>query len=209
MTQRNKAITKKIQDTLTPEKVLQDLMDGNQRFLNSKAITVDTKTLISQTATAQHPKAIILSCIDARVPVEILFDQTIGDVFVTRIAGNFENSDILGGMEFACKITGSKLVLVLGHEDCGAIKAACNEVKMGNITAMLSNITPAIEQTKKEVKLDVSHKNFIKQTAKNNVLLTIKRVREKSPILKELEEKGKIKIVGGFYKTATGKVSLL
>ena len=138
----SKAIDKPTQDTLSPNSVLKDLMDGNNRFTDDSLNTVDNKSLVQQTTGGQFPKAVILSCIDSRVPVETVFDQAIGDVFVARVAGNFENTDILGSMEYSCKVAGSKLVLVLGHESCGAVKAACDGVELGNITSMLSNILP-------------------------------------------------------------------
>ncbi len=208
---RNKAITKEVQDLLTPVKVLQDFIEGNSRFIRNELNTIDHKALISQTADGQHPKAIVLSCIDSRVPVELIFDQTIGDIFVARVAGNFENTDILGSMEYSCKVAGSKLVFVLGHESCGAIKAACDHVKLGNITSLLENIQPAVKLSETQVKgkHDSSNNEFIIKTTENNVQLTIQRIREKSPILKEMEENGEIKIIGGVYQISNGKVTLL
>jgi carbonic anhydrase len=151
----------------------------------------------------------MLSFIDSRVPVELIFDQTIGDVFVARVAGNFEITDILGSIEYSCKVAGSKLVFVLGHESCGAIKAACDHVKLGKITALLENIQPAVKFSETQVKHDSSNNEFIIKTTENNVQLTIQRIREKSPILKEMEEAGEIKIIGGVYHISSGKVSLL
>jgi carbonic anhydrase len=207
----NKAITKEVQDGLTPMKVLQDFMEGNSRFIRGEAHTIDHKALIMQTTDGQHPKAIVLSCIDSRVPVELIFDQTIGDIFVARVAGNFENIDILGSMEYSCSVAGSKLVLVLGHESCGAIKAACDRVELGNITSMLNNIQPAVKKSEEEVSGDHNSSNvqFVDKTIENNVQLTIQRIREKSPILNEMEEMGEIKIVGGVYHISSGKVVML
>jgi carbonic anhydrase len=207
----NKAITKEVQDKLTPVSVLQDFIEGNSRFIRNEAHTVDHKTLITQTTDGQHPKAIILSCIDSRVPVELIFDQTIGDVFVARVAGNFENTDILGSMEYSCRVAGSKLVLVLGHESCGAVKAACDHVELGNITSMLNNIQPAVKKSEGEISGDHNSSNvaFVDKTIENNVQLTIQRIREKSPILNEMEEMGEIKIVGGVYHISSGKVTIL
>ncbi len=204
------AINKEVQDTLTADSVLQDLLDGNARFVGNTANTVDTSALVDQTVGGQFPKAVVLSCIDSRVPVELVFDQTIGDIFVARVAGNFENTDILGSMEYSCKVAGSKLVFVLGHESCGAVKAACDHVELGNITALLDNIQPAVTKSEGEVSGDHNSSNteFVNQTIKNNVLLTIDRIREKSPILKEMEDNGEIKIVGGVYHLSNGKVSL-
>jgi carbonic anhydrase len=206
-----KAITKEVQDKLTPMLVLEDFIEGNSRFTENKGNTADHKALITQTTTGQHPKAIVLSCIDSRVPVELIFNQTIGDVFVARVAGNFENTDILGSMEYSCKVAGSKLVFILGHESCGAVKAACDHVKLGNITAMLDNIQPAVKKSEGEVsgEHNSSNSEFVDKTIENNVLLTIERIREKSPILKEMEAMKEIKIVGGVYHISSGKVTLL
>jgi carbonic anhydrase len=206
----NNAINKKIQDTLTADTVLQDLLDGNARFVESNANSVNTKALVEQTISGQYPKAVVLSCIDSRVPVELVFDQTIGDIFVARVAGNFENTDILGSLEYSCKVAGSKLVFILGHESCGAVKAACDHVELGNITALLNNIQPAVKLSESQVNgaHDSSNVEFVNQTIKNNVELTIERIREKSAVLKEMEDNGEIKIVGGVYHLSNGKVSL-
>tara|TARA_R110001606_G_scaffold3415_7_gene14852 strand:- start:56 stop:691 length:636 start_codon:yes stop_codon:yes gene_type:complete len=211
MPHRNKAITKEQQDNLTPMKVLQDFIEGNARFIRDEVHSIDHKALISQTTESQHPKAIVLSCIDSRVPVELIFDQTIGDVFVARVAGNFENTDILGSMEYSCKVAGSKLVFVLGHESCGAIKAACDHVELGNITALLENIKPAVKLSETQVKgkHNSSNNEFVEKTIENNVRLTIQRIRERSPILNKMEENGEIKIVGGVYHISSGKVTML
>ena len=188
-----------------------ELKNGNNRFVTNNLNSVDNQALISQTTTGQFPKAVLLSCIDSRVPVETVFDQAIGDVFVARVAGNFENIDILGSIEYSCKVAGSKLVFVLGHESCGAVKAACDGVELGNITAMLDNIMPAVHKSSKEVEGEAnsSNKDFVAATVSNNVVLTMDRIREKSPILKEMEDNGDIKIVGGVYKLSTGKVEML
>ncbi len=205
------ATTKDKQDTLTPKSVLKDLLEGNGRYVANNRTPSDITKLIEQTTDGQFPKAIILSCIDSRVPVEMAFDQSIGDIFVARVAGNFENVDILGSMEYSCKVAGSKLVFVLGHENCGAVRAACDNVELGNITDMLSKIKPAVEASTKEVsgKHNSSNKEFVAKTVENNVLLTIDRIREKSPILAEMEKNEEIKIVGGVYCLKTGQVSLL
>ena len=211
MKTRNKAISKDMQSDFTPSGVLNDLLEGNKRFINDITQSVDNSALIQQTTGGQFPKAVILSCIDSRVPVETIFDQAIGDVFVARVAGNFENTDILGSLEYSCKVAGSKLVLVLGHESCGAVKAACDGVELGNITSMLNNILPAVKQSADEVdgELNSSNKEFVTKTIENNVMLTMDRIREKSPILKEMEDNGGIKIVGGVYSLHTGKVEML
>lgn len=208
---RNTAINKEVQQSLSPNEVLQDLIDGNNRFVNNELEEVAHLDLVKQTISGQNPKAVILSCIDSRVPVEQVFDQSVGDVFVSRVAGNFENTDILGSLEYSCAVAGSKLILVLGHESCGAVKAACDGVELGNITSMLSNIMPAVKKSTEEVagENNSSNNEFVAKTVENNVLLTIDRIREKSPILKDLEDKGDIKIVGGVYSLQDGKVSML
>ena len=208
---KNIAITKEVQDSLTPTSVLNDLMEGNKRFTSNNLEQVDNKALVEQTVSGQYPKAVILSCIDSRVPVETIFDQAIGDVFVARVAGNFENTDILGSMEYSCKVAGSKLIFVLGHESCGAVKAAVDGVELGNITHLLSNITPAVRKTADEVQGEANSSNseFVAKTVANNVKLTMERIRQRSSILKEMEENGEINIVGGVYMLSTGKVELL
>jgi len=208
---KNIAITKDVQEALTPKNVLQDLLEGNNRFINGSSEGADNSALVSQTTAGQFPKAVVLSCIDSRVPVETVLDQAIGDIFVARVAGNFENIDILGSLEYSCKAAGSKLVLVLGHESCGAVKAACDGVKLGNITAMLDNIMPAVIKSAEEVagETNSSNKAFVAKAVENNVMLTIKRIREKSEILRDMEDNGEIAIVGGVYSLQTGKIDML
>lgn len=208
---KNIAITKDMQSVMTPESVLKDLLEGNERFVNGKSEGADNAALVNQTTGGQYPKAVVLSCIDSRVPVETVLDQAIGDIFVARVAGNFENADILGSLEYSCKVAGSKLVLVLGHEACGAVKAACDGVELGNITHLLSNILPAVHQSAEQVdgETNSSNKAFVAKTVENNVKLTMDRIRIKSPILKEMEDNGEISIVGGVYSLHTGKVEML
>lgn len=208
---RNKAINKPAQDALTPDIVLQELLEGNERFVNNTPAAVSHLDLVKDTITGQYPKAVILSCIDSRVPVEQVFDQAIGDVFVARVAGNFENTDILGSIEYACGVAGSKLIFVLGHESCGAVKAACDGVELGNITSMLSNIMPAVKKSSDEVdgEANSSNKDFVAKTVENNVLLTMERIPEKSNLLSEMLDTDEIKIVGGVYSLSTGKVNML
>jgi carbonic anhydrase len=208
---RNTAINKEVQLSLSPKDVLQDLLEGNLRFINNDLEKVAHLDLVKQTISGQYPKAVVLSCIDSRVPVEQVFDQAVGDVFVARVAGNFENTDILGSLEYSCAVAGSKLVFVLGHESCGAVKAACDGVKLGNITSMLDNIMPAVKKSSEEIEgeKNSSNNDFIAKTVENNVLLTIDRIRDKSEILRELENNDKIKIVGGVYSLQTGKVNML
>lgn len=208
---KNTAITKGVQVAMTPSDVLNDLLEGNNRFVGGNSQATDNSALVDQTTGGQFPKAVVLSCIDSRVPVETVLDQAIGDIFVARVAGNFENVDILGSLEYSCKVAGSKLILVLGHESCGAVKAACDGVELGNITAMLDNIMPAVIKSKDEVEgeSNSSNKHFVAKTVENNVRLTIERIREKSQILSEMEANGDIQIVGGVYSLHTGKVQML
>jgi len=208
---KNIAITKDLQSAMTPSGVLQDLLEGNNRFVNGNLQGSDNAALVNQTTSGQFPKAVVLSCIDSRVPVETVLDQAIGDIFVARVAGNFENVDILGSLEYSCKAAGSKLILVLGHESCGAVKAAVDGVELGNITAMLQNIMPAVKKASTEVDGDTtsSNKVMVAKTVENNVKMTIERIREKSEILKEMEDNGEISIVGGVYSLHTGKVEML
>lgn len=208
---RNKAINKEIQEALSPDDVLKDLLAGNERFIANKPAAVAHLDLVKDTITGQYPKAVVLSCIDSRVPVEQVFDQAIGDIFVARVAGNFENTDILGSIEYACAVAGSKLIFVLGHESCGAVKAACDGVALGNITSMLANIMPAVKKSSEEVagEANSSNKKFVAKTVENNVLLTMQRIPERSNILSDMLDTDEIKIVGGVYSLKTGKVHLV
>jgi len=207
----NDVLNAKTQANLTPKAVLKDLMDGNERYMNNK-LTEHENIMeeVKQTASGQYPKAVILSCIDSRVPVEYVFDQGVGDIFTARVAGNFVNEDILGSMEFGAKVAGSKLVMVLGHESCGAVKSAIADVRMGNITPMLEKIQPAVRASE-GFKGEKSTKNadYVAHVCENNVMLTIENIRERSPILKEMEENGEIMIVGAVYDLDTGEVELL
>ena len=208
---RTTVITKEIQNTFAPTSILEDLLRGNKRYIEDKKVAVDYMEQVKKTVEGQFPKAVILSCIDSRVPVEIIFDQSIGDVFVARVAGNFENADILGSLEYSCKVAGSRLVLVLGHESCGAVKAACDGVELGNITEMLSKIRPAVKLSAEQIdgEPNSSNEEMVAKTVANNVLLTIDRIREKSGILKEMEDNEQIKIVGGVYHLSSGKVEVI
>ena len=164
---------------------------------------------VRRSTLAQYPKAIVLSCVDSRVPVEDVFDRGIGDVFVARVAGNFVNEDILGSMEFACRVSGSKLILVLGHEHCGAIKAAISNVQMGNITLMLENIKPAVEKVTYDGNRVSENQKFVHMVCESNVKNTMEEIRKNSPILNDMEQSEEIKIVGAIYDMDTGKVSFL
>lgn len=204
-----KVLTKEEQDTLTPDKVIQSFKEGNERFMRNDLTERNHSEQVRRTTLAQYPKAIVLSCVDSRVPVEDVFDRGIGDVFVARVAGNFVNEDILGSMEFACKVSGSKLILVLGHEHCGAIKAAISNVQMGNITLMLHNIKPAVEKVTYDGNRVSENQKFVHMVCESNVKNTMDEIRKNSPILNDMEQSEEIKIVGAIYDMDTGKVSFL
>ncbi len=203
-----RVLTKEERDKLTPDDVLQLLQQGNQRFVSGTLTSRDHSAKVRLAALGQYPKAVILSCLDSRIPVEDAFDRGIGDVFVARVAGNFENTDILGSMEFGCKVSGAKLILVLGHEHCGAVKGAIDHVELGNITAMLENIRPAVAHfTDYAGERTSQNDEFVHIVAEQNVRGTIADIREKSPILSEMESQGDLKIVGGMYSMDTGAVT--
>ena len=204
-------LTKEAPLALTATEVLEQFKQGNERFRNTDVTIRKHSDAVRRAATSgQYPKAMVLSCLDSRVPVEDVFDQGIGDVFVGRVAGNFVNTDLLGSMEFACKIAGAKLIIVMGHQHCGAVKGAIDDVKLGNITAMLQNIKPAVVMSQ-NYDGEKSSKNepFVKTVAQNNVRLAIAQIRNKSEILRTMEQKGEIIIVGAFYTLRTGKLEFL
>ncbi|MCR8669399.1 carbonic anhydrase family protein [Aestuariibaculum sp. M13] len=205
-----KAHTRETQATMTPKKSLQFLKEGNLRFQQNLKANRNLLEQVNDTSDGQFPFATILSCIDSRVSAELVFDQGLGDIFSVRIAGNFVNEDILGSMEFACKLAGTKLIVVLGHTSCGAVKGACDDAKLGNLTAMLSKIKPAVEEVTEPS--DPSLRNsknseFVDNVAQKNVLLTIDRIRKESEVLNEMEQKGEIMIVGAMYDINTGEVT--
>ena len=205
----NHVMTKEEQAKLTPEQVFQEFKDGNKRFQSGVTTIRDHSEQARKSAPGQFPKAIVLSCLDSRVPVEDVFDQGLGDIFVGRVAGNFVNEVVLGSMEFACKVAGAKLILVMGHQDCGAVKGAIDDVKLGNITAMLAKIKPSVKMSQDFEGEKVSKNDeFVKHVSENNVKYAIQQIREKSPILKEMEDKGEIKIVGAIYSLADGKLEI-
>jgi carbonic anhydrase len=205
-----KVLSVEEQAALTPETVLQSLKDGNIRFLNNTLTARDHTSQVRMAVAGQFPKAVVLSCLDSRVPVEDVFDKGIGDMFVARVAGNFVNEDILGSMEFGCKVAGSKLILVMGHESCGAVKAAIDKVELGNITAMLTKINPAILMSQEfKGEQTSSNPDFVHAVCENNVRNTIEQIRLKSPILKEMEDNGEIIITGAVYDMDAGAVTFL
>jgi carbonic anhydrase len=207
---KDKVLTAEEQKALTPDQVIESLKEGNKAFMANDLTDRDHSAMVRDASKGQFPKAVILSCLDSRVPVEDVFNKGIGDLFVGRVAGNFVNEDMLGSMEYGCKVSGAKLIVVLGHKSCGAIKSAIDDVKLGNITAMLSKIKPAVAISQDFVG-EKSTKNdaFVEYVAKNNITITIENIRLKSPILKEMEDKGEIKIVGAYYNIKTGEVIFL
>ena len=205
-----KVHTKDTQALMTPQTSLTALIEGNERFLNGNQVSRNLNTQVEETSTGQYPFATVLHCIDSRVSAEHIFDQGIGDLFSIRIAGNFVNEDILGSMEFACKLAGTKVLVVLGHTACGAVKGACDHARMGNLTSLINKLEPAVEAVSSpadESERTSANIDFVNAVAAKNVEMTIEDIRSKSPILKEMEDNGEIKIVGGMYDIATGKVS--
>lgn len=195
-------MTRELQEQMPPEEALNQLLDGNRRFVENQHKRPDLSEQVRTTAAGQYPFAAVLGCIDSRAPAELIFDQGIGDIFNARVAGNIVNEDILGSLEYACKVAGSKLILVLGHTACGAVTAACKRMELGNITALLSKITPAV----------VSFGNAspeVDEVARQNVMLNVQRIREESQILSEMESNGEIQIQGAMYDVGIGKVTLL
>ena len=200
-------LNKDIQQKMTPQDALQRLLDGNKRFTADQNASRDLLQQVEETSGGQFPFAAVLGCIDSRVPVEVVFDQGVGDIFSARVAGNIVNEDILGSLEYACKVAGSKLILVLGHTKCGAVTAACKNVELGNITALLSKIKPAVDIVIKE-DAEVNDSS-IEQVSLQNIKQSIANLHNQSPILKEMVEKGEILIKGAVYDVASGKVSLV
>lgn len=207
---RTEVLTAEEQQALTPEMVIQNLKDGNNRFLDDNLTLRDHISMIEKSREGQFPEAVILSCLDSRVPVEEIFDRGVGDLFVGRVAGNFVNIDMLGSLEYGCKVAGAKVILVLGHESCGAVKSAIDNVELGNITAMLTNIKPAVTSSQEFEGIKTSKNvDFVELVSKNNVLNTIERIKSESPILNEMEQNNEIKIIGAYYDLHTGKVEFI
>lgn len=199
--------TKESQSKMTPVQALQMLKDGNARFVSGKELNRNLMQQVKETSKGQYPYAVILSCIDSRASSELVFDQGMGDIFNARIAGNIVDEDVLGSMEFSCKVMGSKLIVVLGHTSCGAIKGACDKVEMGNLTSLLKKIEPVAASIKNEGDRSSKNHEFVEEVSKENVIHSIKDIKEKSPILKEMIDKGEVKIVGGMYDIETGVVT--
>lgn len=196
---------------MTPEAVLKDLMEGNARYVAGEVTDANIPARIEMGANGQNPKAYILSCVDSRVPVEQVFDEGIGDIFVGRVAGNIEDVSQLGSMEFATAAAGAKLVMVLGHEACGAVKGACDHVELGNLTALLDEIEPAVNAVEgfEDDQKNSKNKDFVAAVVDKNVRITVANIRERSEVLANLEKEGKIKIVGALYSLQDGKVTLI
>jgi carbonic anhydrase len=200
-------ITEDLQSKLTPDTVLYHLKKGNTDYIENNLTIRNTLARIRVASLGQYPAAVVLSCMDSRVPVEDIFHAGIGDLFVVRVAGNISNPDILGSLEYGCKVSGAKVIVVLGHEHCGAIKSAIQDVKLGNITELLTKIKPAIENVQ-DFYGEKNYNNlaYMEAVTNSNIRLTIENIRKESPILKEMEDKGEIKIVGAEYRMETGKV---
>ncbi len=195
------------QDKITPDDARNMLVEGNKRFVQNLKAQRNLQQQVAETSNGQYPFAVVLSCIDSRVPAELVFDQGIGDIFSARVAGNIVNEDILGSIEYACKVAGSKIVVVMGHSKCGAVTAACQDVELGNITALLSKIKPAVDTVR--VNEEELSADSIEEVATKNVELSIERIRKESSILSEMEKEGQIEIVGAMYDVSNGRVELL
>ena len=202
-----KAHNKETQAQMTPRKALQFLQEGNNRFINNLKANRNLLEQVNETRDGQWPFATILSCIDSRTSAELIFDQGLGDIFSVRIAGNIVNTDILGSMEFACKVAGSKLIVVLGHSKCGAVKGACDHVEMGNLTELLSKIQPAVDQEKDTTDNRTSkNSEFVENVAEINVKRNVKNIIERSFVLEQMLEEGQIGIVGAMHDIESGRV---
>ena len=202
-----KTLTKEMQSAITPSVALEILKDGNKRFVSNLKINRNLLQQANETSDGQHPFAVILSCIDSRTSAELIFDQGLGDVFSVRIAGNIVNEDILGSMEFGCKVAGAKIIVVLGHTKCGAVKGACDNVALGNLTGLIAKIKPAVEQESVTAEnRNSSNGIFVENVAELNVSLSVKNILLKSPIIAEMVKNGDIGIVGGIHEIKTGEV---
>ena len=202
-----KTLNKEMQSAITPSVALEILKDGNKRFVGNLKINRNLLQQANETSDGQHPFAVILSCIDSRTSAELIFDQGLGDVFSIRIAGNIVNEDILGSMEFGCKVAGAKIIVVLGHTKCGAVKGACDNVALGNLTGLIAKIKPAVEQESITAEnRNSSNGVFVENVAELNVSLSVKNILLKSPIIAEMVKNGDIGIVGGIHEITTGEV---
>lgn len=203
---RAEALTKELRDKLTPDQIIQAMKDGNNRFRRGERKERDYLREQEASASGQYPAAALLSCIDSRAPAEVVMDLGIGDIFNARVAGNVENADILGSLEFACKLAGAKVVLVMGHTACGAIKGAIDNAELGNLTGLLAKIKPAVEATDYKGERSAKNYAFVDAVARKNVEMTVANIRKDSPVLAGLESNGTIKIAGAMYNLETGAV---
>ena len=202
-----KTLTKEMQNAITPSMALDLLKEGNKRFINNLKINRNLLQQANDTSDGQHPFAVILSCIDSRTSAELIFDQGLGDIFSVRIAGNIVNDDILGSMEFGCKVAGAKIIVVLGHTKCGAIKGACDNVTLGNLTGLLAKIKPAVDlEVATSTNRDSSNSSFVENVAELNVSLSVKNILLQSAIISEMVKNEEITIVGGVHDISTGEV---
>ncbi len=202
-----KTVTKEMQNSISPSMALDLLKEGNKRFVNNLKINRNLLQQANETSDGQHPFAVILSCIDSRTSAELIFDQGLGDIFSVRIAGNIVNEDILGSMEFGCKVAGAKIIVVLGHTKCGAIKGACDNVELGNLTSLISKIKPAVDLENSTTKnRDSSNSIFVENVAELNVALSVKTILLKSAIISEMVKNNEIGIIGGLHDITTGEV---
>jgi|TARA_B110000879_G_scaffold184919_1_gene244910 carbonic anhydrase len=199
--------TKEIQSKSSALEVLQILKEGNQRFVNQDPKSRNLLDQVNTTSTGQFPLAVVISCIDSRVPTEMVFDQGIGDIFCVRVAGNVINQDVLGSVEFACKVAGVKLIVVMGHTSCGAVKGACNDVELGNLTGLLAKIKPAISIVS-NTGLAADDSRFVDQVARENVQISLDTILNDSPVLKEMVDNHEVKCAKGMYSVQTGEVEL-
>lgn len=207
-----KALTKEIQAKINPAGAITMLREGNERFVKNHKAQRDLLEQVRDTATGQYPFATILSCIDSRVSAELIFDQGVGDIFSVRVAGNIVNEDLLGSMEFACKLAGTKVIVVLGHTSCGAVKGACDDARLGNLTTLLSKIKPAVQAVSEPADpAERTSKNidFVDRVAESNVHMTMDNIRKLSPVLNQMEEEGEIVIAGAMYDISSGKVHFM
>ncbi len=208
-TSRTGSLTKEERDRMTPSQVIEELKKGNERFRQGKMTPRDYRAEKRASASGQYPAAVVLGCLDSRVPAEIIFDAGIGEIFIGRVAGNVVNDDMLGSMEFACAVSGAKVVLVLGHTACGAVKGAIDDVVLGNLTGLLARIKPAIPATTFEGEKSSKNPAYVDAVARTNVSLVLAEIRRRSPILEELEKKGSIKVTGAMYALTNGVVEFV
>jgi len=199
-------MTKEAQGTMLPQEAIERLKEGNRRFVQKQMIERNLNAQVEDTSTGQAPFAVVLGCIDSRVPAELIFDQGIGDIFNCRIAGNFVNNDILGSLEFSCKVAGSKAIIVLGHAGCGAVKGACDHVQLGNLTGMLEKLMPAVNGVEEEGDRSSANAAFVQKVVEKNIKLTVAAIKQRSEVLREMNDNGEITIIGAMYDIKDGSV---